>query len=316
MCEKVDANFACWPSARLIAAEAECSRATVIEHQRALELDLGLVTIVPQYRPNGSQTSNRIYINHPDAPHVRDATMADDLRSTRRGRGDAPLAPRGGSSSRTGGVQLPDRGGPAPGQGGSSSRTPRGSSSRTPRITQVNNHPTTHAARADQVEEVEKLDSEQTAATLLAALPAPWLVGATTRGELAPRVAEALRAGWSPEALAAHLAAAPDGVRSGAAVLRRRVADIPPPPGGGQPRSDAHDAAELAELEELTGRLEGHADRLGVPAASLRAQARRTLMAEGWAEDPAAPGRRNRLAVARTACDIAAQELAARVGAA
>ncbi|KJE19714.1 hypothetical protein FF36_05969, partial [Frankia torreyi] len=207
MCEKVDANFACWPSARLIAAEAECSRATVIEHQRALELELGMVTIVPQYRANGSQTSNRIYINHPDAPHVRDVTVADDLRSARRSRGDAQPAARGGSSSRTGGVQLPDGGGPAPGRGGSSSQTPRGSSSQTPGITQVNTQSTTHAARGEQAAVEDPIPDQNTAAAaaLLAALPHPWRLGARTQRELVPSVAAALRAGWAADDLAVYL---------------------------------------------------------------------------------------------------------------
>ncbi|CUU61278.1 hypothetical protein Ga0074812_1728, partial [Parafrankia irregularis] len=91
MCEKVDATFACYPSAKKLAREAECSRSTVIEHQRVLEVELGLVTIAPQSRANGSQSSNRIYINHPDAPHMQPGA-------------DAPSSARQpGSGSRTGG---------------------------------------------------------------------------------------------------------------------------------------------------------------------------------------------------------------------
>ena len=70
LCEKTDELFSCFPGRKKLASEAECSPSMIVEHQRALE-KAGLITIVEQFRANGSQTTNRIYINHPNAPHVQ-----------------------------------------------------------------------------------------------------------------------------------------------------------------------------------------------------------------------------------------------------
>lgn len=67
-----------------------------------------------------------------------------------------------------------------------------------------------------------------------------WPLSPKQRRRLAPKVVEALAAGWSAERLAERLAANPDGVRSPAAVLASRLDELR------QPRSTAQAATEAA----------------------------------------------------------------------
>ncbi|MQA14923.1 MAG: hypothetical protein GEV09_12325 [Pseudonocardiaceae bacterium] len=60
------------------------------------------------------------------------------------------------------------------------------------------------------------------------ALGPAWRLSPAQRARLAPGVTRALAAGWSPAALAELLRANPHGVRSAAAVLESRLADLPP----------------------------------------------------------------------------------------
>lgn len=62
------------------------------------------------------------------------------------------------------------------------------------------------------------------------ALGPAWPLARGQRHRLASRITAALTAGWSPTALAAHVGANPDGVRSPYAVLASRLADLPDPP--------------------------------------------------------------------------------------
>ncbi|MDQ3154740.1 MAG: helix-turn-helix domain-containing protein [Actinomycetota bacterium] len=61
------------------------------------------------------------------------------------------------------------------------------------------------------------------------ALGPAWPLSPAQRTRLAPGVAHALTAGWSPDGLAELLGANPHGVRSAVAVLESRLADLPPP---------------------------------------------------------------------------------------
>ncbi len=60
------------------------------------------------------------------------------------------------------------------------------------------------------------------------ALGAAWPLTPAQRTRLTPAVTRALAAGWSPGGLAGLLGANPHGVRSTAAVLQARLADLPP----------------------------------------------------------------------------------------
>ncbi|MPZ66632.1 MAG: hypothetical protein GEU83_14350 [Pseudonocardiaceae bacterium] len=60
------------------------------------------------------------------------------------------------------------------------------------------------------------------------ALGPAWRLSPAQHARLAPGVAGALAAGWSPAALAELLSANPHGVRSAVAVLESRLADLPP----------------------------------------------------------------------------------------
>lgn len=62
------------------------------------------------------------------------------------------------------------------------------------------------------------------------ALGEAWPLSRTQRRRLAPRVTNALTAGWTPTALATHVGANPEGVRSPYVVLASRLADLPEPP--------------------------------------------------------------------------------------
>lgn len=62
------------------------------------------------------------------------------------------------------------------------------------------------------------------------ALGSAWPLTPGQRARLAPGVVRALAAGWSPTGLAELLGANPHGVRSPAAVLESRLADLPPAP--------------------------------------------------------------------------------------
>lgn len=65
---------------------------------------------------------------------------------------------------------------------------------------------------------------------LLRALPKPWRVSDPEATKLAPGVKRALASGWTMQNLTAHLSQNPEGVRYPAAVLARRLAELPTPP--------------------------------------------------------------------------------------
>ncbi|RCW45132.1 helix-turn-helix protein [Halopolyspora algeriensis] len=64
---------------------------------------------------------------------------------------------------------------------------------------------------------------------VLDGLGSAWPLTPAQRRRLAPKVVEALAAGWSAQRLATHLGANPEGVKSPAAVLKARLEDLPAP---------------------------------------------------------------------------------------
>ena len=74
-------------------------------------------------------------------------------------------------------------------------------------------------------------ETDLTARELLTSLPTPVAIGTRAVRDLTPIVAEALAAGWTAEALTAHLTAElPARVRSARALLMHRLEDLPPAP--------------------------------------------------------------------------------------
>lgn len=108
-----------------------------------------------------------------------------------------PQAGRGGSDSRTGGVQHLDP----------------------PRV-----------QNPDPVNPPEEPPSEPSPAILLQSMPEPWRLSGAEAMKLSPAVEYALASGWTSQTLKAHLSRRPDGVRYPAAVLARRLAELPTPP--------------------------------------------------------------------------------------
>ncbi|CUU61281.1 hypothetical protein Ga0074812_1733, partial [Parafrankia irregularis] len=96
------------------------------------------------------------------------------------------------------------------------------------------NYPGEHPLQpGPEAEEISPSNEHHHAAAVvvLRALPKPWTLGPQTIADLAPKVAAALAAGWTPDDLSAYLSANSAGVNSPAAVLRSRLTkDLPEPP--------------------------------------------------------------------------------------
>lgn len=65
---------------------------------------------------------------------------------------------------------------------------------------------------------------------LLRSMPEPWRLSAREASKLSPAIERALASGWTAQTLKAHLSRSPEGVRYPAAVLARRLAELPTPP--------------------------------------------------------------------------------------
>lgn len=72
--------------------------------------------------------------------------------------------------------------------------------------------------------------SEPSPASLLQSMPEPWRLSPDEAEKLSPAVERALASGWTRQGLKDHLSQRPDGVRNPAAVLARRLAELPTPP--------------------------------------------------------------------------------------
>jgi hypothetical protein len=68
--ERADERYSCWPGVPLLAEEAEASERGVRKVLRELEAR-GLITVFERRRANRTFASNRYYLNHPEAPHMR-----------------------------------------------------------------------------------------------------------------------------------------------------------------------------------------------------------------------------------------------------
>lgn len=200
LCEKADETFSCFPSSATLATEAECSRRSVVDHQHALE-EVGLITIVAQRRDSGARTVNRIYLNHPDAPHMtggrppepREGLEPVDNTVDRPVDNPDPPAPyaQGGCGTYTAPVQFPH---------------PTGVRELHP-LNYPREHPSDPGPDEQTDDELSTTDHQRMARDVVAA---------TALERLEPRpsqmrrihtvVADALRAGHSPLAVRAYLA--------------------------------------------------------------------------------------------------------------
>jgi len=72
--------------------------------------------------------------------------------------------------------------------------------------------------------------TEPSSAIVLGSLPRPWKVSKADAKRLSPAIEAAFAAGWTSQALVTHLSSRPEGVRYPAAVLARRLTELPAPP--------------------------------------------------------------------------------------
>ena len=151
-----------------------------------------------------------------------------------------------GLTARTAATGHPDDGVTTTGLTGCSHRTPRPERGATSARTGCNrrshgvqplhpnrpgNHPLNPPAAGLPAAEVPDAASAPVKA-FSAALSADWQLTPSQRSRLAPAITQALRTGWTPEALAAITGANAAGVRSCYAVLAARLsaAELPQPP--------------------------------------------------------------------------------------
>ncbi|QOH59870.1 helix-turn-helix domain-containing protein [Rhodococcus rhodochrous] len=74
---RVDQAYSCFPGLKLISKETCLGRSTVIDALNALEAN-DLLFRATRVRPNGSHSTNRYYLNHPEAPHLTGELDEDD----------------------------------------------------------------------------------------------------------------------------------------------------------------------------------------------------------------------------------------------
>jgi hypothetical protein len=82
--------------------------------------------------------------------------------------------------------------------------------------------------RPDALNPPEESPSEPSC--FLRSLPEPWRLSGREATKLSPTIERALASGWTAQSLKAHLSRSPEGVRYPAAVLARRLAELPMPP--------------------------------------------------------------------------------------
>lgn len=73
-------------------------------------------------------------------------------------------------------------------------------------------------------------ESPSEPSSLLRSMPVPWRLTDREATKLSPAIECALASGWTAQSLKAHLSRSPEGVRYPAAVLARRLAELPTPP--------------------------------------------------------------------------------------
>jgi len=82
--------------------------------------------------------------------------------------------------------------------------------------------------RTDALNPPEESPSEPSC--FLRSMPEPWRLSDREATKLSPAIERALASGWTAQSLKAHLSRSPEGVRYPAAVLARRLAELPTPP--------------------------------------------------------------------------------------
>ena len=82
----------------------------------------------------------------------------------------------------------------------------------------------------DPLNPPEEPPSEPSPTIPLQSMPEPWRLSGEEAMKLSPAVEYALASGWTSQSLKAHLSRRPDGGRYPAAVLARRLAELPTPP--------------------------------------------------------------------------------------
>jgi len=87
--------------------------------------------------------------------------------------------------------------------------------------------------RPDALNPPEESPSEPSC--LLRSMPEPWRLSGREATKLSPAIERALGSGWTAQSLKAHLSRSPEGVRHPAAVLARRLADLPDAIAGSRP---------------------------------------------------------------------------------
>ncbi|WP_235892549.1 helix-turn-helix domain-containing protein [Mycolicibacterium hodleri] len=83
---------------------------------------------------------------------------------------------------------------------------------------------------ADPLNRLREPPSEPSTTFVLESLPTPWRVSGKDARKLSPAIEAAFAAGWTSQTLVAHLSSRPEGVRHPAAVLARRLSELPAPP--------------------------------------------------------------------------------------
>ena len=187
LANRADESFSCYPSQRTLVTETGAARSTVVKVLGKLEDD-GLLIRVARHHDSGARRSNLYLLNHPDAPHLHDASAFGQPQSVEAA-GPVRLSYRVGPQSVRQGVRS-----------------------------------------ADPLNLPEEPQPEPSSAFVLNSLPAPWRVSGEDAKKLTPAIEAAFAAGWSSQTLVAHLSSRPEGVRYPAAVLRRRLNDLPVPP--------------------------------------------------------------------------------------
>lgn len=251
-------SLAVWPSRETLANLMGYSRPQSVDKYIDELESIGAIDVLPEVREDGGKSSHTYVVNMaPPAGYSgplslrdyygqRDAQKAEKTTSNRDKRrnvaaqthvrqsaqGDVRSGTHGdvrqSAHEQHEGEQdepplLPPQRGCAAGAGPAPKEEGRTKNPKTPRPADV----------------AEKTPPDGAAVAFLRSLPDPWRIGKVTLGKAAPAVTAALSAGWTPDALRAELARAPQGINHPGAVLLTRLADLPEPPRPAPPAAPA-----------------------------------------------------------------------------
>jgi hypothetical protein len=216
LAERADERYSCFPNLATLAEEADSNRRSVRRVIRSLE-ERGLITTVARTRESGVSTSNRYFINHPEAPHVEGVSSAYEAVSV------------GGQIVRGAGDKLSGGGGrDVRGRGTSGPPTGRTSC---PPLNYPDEHPTDQGSDGEIQDDQPRLVAGEVLDGL-AELDSRMRFSPRDRALLAPFVSAAINTGWPASALKRHLIRElPAEVGNPAGLVRSRLTDgLPPPP--------------------------------------------------------------------------------------